>query len=104
MTSCAVASSIVTSTCSDLAPRSLLHYPPFSPCRSRLFTRIHGPDRFYKAGYDAGYEHGQAHGIFEGRALGQEKGFEVWEELGYYLGQARFWKEVVSKEDSPKKK
>lgn len=58
---------------------------------------------FYKSGYDAGFQHGQAHGVFEGRALGQEKGFEIWEELGYYKGTAIFWQAVAQLEQSKKK-
>jgi hypothetical protein len=58
---------------------------------------------FYKSGYNAGFSHGQAHGIFEGRTLGQEKGFEIWEELGYYQGTAIFWQAVAQNEPSKKK-
>ena len=64
--------------------------------------RIYGR-RFYEAGYKAGYEHGQAHGTFDGRALGQEKGFELWEELGYIQGQAKFWQAVYSEDPSKKR-
>lgn len=39
------------------------------------------------------------HGVFDGRALGQEKGFEVWEELGYYKGTAAFWQRVLEIKD-----
>ncbi|KAK9896893.1 DUF1715-domain-containing protein [Cystobasidium minutum MCA 4210] len=58
---------------------------------------------FYTSGYEAGFEHGKAHGVFEGRALGQEKGFEVFEELYYYAGQARFW-QAIAREDAKKQK
>lgn len=58
---------------------------------------------FYEAGYKAGYEHGQAHGTFDGRALGQEKGFELWEELGYIQGQAKFWLAVYAADASKKR-
>lgn len=43
---------------------------------------------FYEQGYKDGYAHGELHGVFEGRALGREKGFEIWEEIGFYEGQA----------------
>ncbi|CAD6580644.1 MAG: hypothetical protein CYPHOPRED_001323 [Cyphobasidiales sp. Tagirdzhanova-0007] len=58
---------------------------------------------FYKSGYEAGFQHGQAHGVFDGRALGQEKGFEIWEEIGYYLGQAKFC-EAVARTDPAKQR
>ncbi|KAL7007624.1 hypothetical protein EMMF5_002700 [Cystobasidiomycetes sp. EMM_F5] len=53
--------------------------------------------------YEAGFEHGKLHGIFEGRAMGQENGFEIWEELGYYRGQAEFWSAVIQADDSKKR-
>jgi len=37
------------------------------------------------------------HGLIEGRALGREKGFEMWEELGFYEGFARTWQAVYAK-------
>lgn len=58
---------------------------------------------FFTSGYEAGFDHGKAHGIFEGRALGQEKGFETFEELYYYAGQARFWQAVSLQNDKKKK-
>lgn len=58
---------------------------------------------FFNAGYKAGYEHGQAHGTFDGRALGQEKGFELWEELGYIQGQAKFWLAVYANDPGKKR-
>jgi predicted transposase YdaD len=45
--------------------------------------------RFYDVGYQDGYTHGQKHGLIEGRTLGKEKGYEMWEEVGFYLGSAR---------------
>lgn len=44
---------------------------------------------FYTAGYDEGFAHGRLHGLFEGRQLGQEKAWELWEEVGFYEGYAR---------------
>ena len=55
---------------------------------------------FYKQGFEGGFEHGKLHGIFEGRALGQDNGFDVWEELGYYRGQANFWTMLVQNDAS----
>lgn len=52
--------------------------------------------RFYTAGYEDGNAHGRLHGLIEGRALGTEKGFELWEELGFYEGAARLWTAVFS--------
>jgi hypothetical protein len=58
----------------------VLHLPSFS---------------FYASGYAEGFAHGALHGTFEGRALGKEKAFELWEEVGYYEGVAGFWKECL---------
>ncbi|RXK37882.1 hypothetical protein M231_04881 [Tremella mesenterica] len=52
--------------------------------------------RFYTQGYEEGHAHGALHGIYEGRALGQEKAFELWEEVGYYEGFAEVWVELLS--------
>lgn len=49
----------------------------------------------FAAGHAEGFAHGALHGTFEGRALGQEKAFELWEELGYMEGVARSWLEVM---------
>jgi hypothetical protein len=76
--------------CRQLAPLTATVYP-------------FNPHSFYTSGYEAGFEHGRAHGVFEGRALGQEKGFETFEELYYYAGQARFW-QAVAQEDIKKRK
>ncbi|KAK4057762.1 hypothetical protein OIO90_000981 [Microbotryomycetes sp. JL221] len=45
--------------------------------------------QFYAAGYNAGQPHGSLHGLFEGRALGREKAWDMWTELGHYEGTAR---------------
>lgn len=37
-------------------------------------------------------EHGKIHGRIEGREFGKTKGFEMWEELGFYEGFANVWK------------
>lgn len=44
----------------------------------------------YEQGFSEGQEHGKLHGLFEGRQLGLLKGFEIWEEIGYMEGIARF--------------
>lgn len=44
---------------------------------------------FYDTGYADGHAHGALHGLFEGRQLGQEKAWELWEEVGFYEGFAR---------------
>ena len=33
--------------------------------------------------------------LFRSRQLGKEKGFEMWEELGFYEGFAKLWKSVA---------
>ncbi|KAI0299978.1 hypothetical protein B0F90DRAFT_1725753 [Multifurca ochricompacta] len=57
---------------------------------------IHIEQTFYAMGYRDGYAHGRLHGLIEGRTLGAEKGFELWEELGFYEGAARLWTAVSS--------
>jgi predicted transposase YdaD len=53
-------------------------------------------ETFYQQGLAAGTAHGELHGLFEGRALGKEKAWELWEEVGYYQGVALFWKTVLT--------
>ena len=60
--------------------------------------------RFYKKGFEEGFEHGKLHGIFEGRALGREKAFELWEEIGFYEGQALIWQGVLDSRTDEKSK
>ena len=50
--------------------------------------------RFYDEGYADGFAHGALHGLYEGRALGQEKAYELWEEVGYYEGFAQTYLDV----------
>ena len=52
-------------------------------------------DVAYQDGYADGEAHGKLHGLFEGRELGTLKGFEVWEEIGFIQGAARFWLQVT---------
>lgn len=79
-------------------PRSALsqHHNPTPPSTTMdadyLLTL---EERFYQEGLDSGTPHGQLHGLFEGRALGREKGWELWEEVGYYEGVAKLWKAVL---------
>lgn len=49
----------------------------------------------YKEGFADGQAHGNLHGLFEGRELGTLKGFEVWEEIGFIQGIARFWHQAM---------
>jgi hypothetical protein len=60
-------------------------------------------ESFYQSGMASGLPHGQLHGLFEGRALGREKAWEIWEEVGYYEGTALLYKAILlarSKEDT----
>ncbi|KAF8554357.1 hypothetical protein OG21DRAFT_1398439, partial [Imleria badia] len=41
-----------------------------------------------------GFAHDRIHGLIEGRALGREKGFEIWEEIGFYERFALIWKAI----------
>jgi hypothetical protein len=36
--------------------------------------------------------------LFEGRAIGQEKAYEIWEEVGFMEGMALFWQTVAAKQ------
>jgi hypothetical protein len=40
------------------------------------------------------------HGLIEGKALGCEKGYEMWEELGFYQGFASTWRTFLSRHGS----
>ncbi|KAG5642556.1 hypothetical protein DXG03_002569 [Asterophora parasitica] len=53
---------------------------------------------FYETGYEDGFAHGRIHGLIEGRALGRAKGFEMWEELGFYEGFALMWLPIYEKQ------
>ncbi|KAK4705246.1 hypothetical protein P7C70_g961, partial [Phenoliferia sp. Uapishka_3] len=53
-------------------------------------------ETFYAQGMAVGRPHGELHGLFEGRALGREKCWELWEEVGYYEGAAQLWKAVLA--------
>ena len=53
-------------------------------------------ERFYQEGLASGQPHGELHGLFEGRALGREKCWELWEEVGYYQGAALLWRAVLT--------
>jgi len=48
--------------------------------------------QFYETGYAEGLADGKVQGHTEGRQFGAAKGFEMWEELGFYEGFAKVWK------------
>ncbi|PWY97822.1 hypothetical protein BCV70DRAFT_202573 [Testicularia cyperi] len=54
----------------------------------------------YQEGYRQGFDHGALHGTFEGRDLGRSKGFELWEEVGFYQGLAMTWKQIFEQAQS----
>ncbi|KAG1848526.1 hypothetical protein DFJ58DRAFT_906776 [Suillus subalutaceus] len=62
-----------------------------------LEALVHLEQTFYDAGYTDGFAHGRIHGLIEGRALGREKGFETWEEIGFYEGFATTWQAIYAK-------
>ena len=70
------------------------------PTRKASLTHYKPQYRYYQQGYKDGFEHGRLHGLFEGRAIGQEKAFEIWEEVGYIEGIALFWRAVAEKQTS----
>lgn len=57
--------------------------------------------KFYDEGYADGFAHGALHGLYEGRALGQEKAYELWEEVGYYEGFARTYLDLLPPAGGP---
>jgi len=84
----------------DFDLEDLVHLEQTSvPCFFSLIFGHAGENkqhRFYSIGYEDGYKHGRLHGLIDGRALGAEKGFELWEELGFYEGTARLWTAIAS--------
>lgn len=63
----------------------------------------HLESSFFQTGYRGGFAHGALHGLFEGRSIGKEKGFELWEEVGYYEGVAGLWRLVLDRPDGSAK-
>ncbi|KAG6817238.1 hypothetical protein H0H87_011295 [Tephrocybe sp. NHM501043] len=59
---------------------------------------VHLEQTFFETGFEDGFAHGKIHGLIEGRALGRAKGFEMWEELGFYEGFALMWKAIYEKQ------
>lgn len=57
--------------------------------------------KFYDAGFAEGFEHGKMEGHNEGLTYGLEKGYDMWEEIGFYEGFATLWKSIHSKGESP---
>lgn len=55
-------------------------------------------DKFYSSGFEAGRPHGRLHGLFDGRALGREKAWELWEEVGHYEGVCTLWLGVLTQQ------
>ena len=53
--------------------------------RKKVNTDLWSPVSMVR-GYHDGFAHRRIHGLIEGRGLGREKGFEMWEELGFYEG------------------
>jgi hypothetical protein len=42
-------------------------------------------NKFYLEGYEEGLFAGKEKGLLEGQTLGYKKGFEIWDELGFYF-------------------
>ncbi|KAF8079223.1 hypothetical protein FPV67DRAFT_1572414, partial [Lyophyllum atratum] len=59
---------------------------------------VHLEQTFYETGFEDGFAHGRIHGLIEGRSLGRAKGFEMWEELGFYEGFALMWMSIYEKQ------
>lgn len=55
--------------------------------------------RFFDSGHEEGYAHGRIHGLIEGRSLGNEKGFEMWEEIGFYEGFSIIWRSILEQQN-----
>ena len=65
----------------------------------RELTLVTRDYSYYQQGYKDGFDHGRLHGLFEGRAIGQEKAFEIWEEVGFIEGIALFWRNVAERQE-----
>lgn len=61
-----------------------------------LMRQIELTSRAYQEGFEQGRAHGERFGVFEGRAIGREKGIEIWDELGYYLGMCQIWRRALT--------
>jgi hypothetical protein len=71
-----------------------------SAAHDPLDSLNHVEASFFQSGYSSGFAHGKLHGLFEGRALGKEKAYELWEEVGYYEGVAGLWKLVLDRQSA----
>ncbi|KAL4399983.1 hypothetical protein ACI68E_002896 [Malassezia pachydermatis] len=56
----------------------------------------------YQLGYQEGERKGRTFGFIEGKALGLEKGFEIWSELAYYEGFINTFKDLLTKAEEAK--
>lgn len=52
----------------------------------------------YSDGYAAGLAKGDEIGTLEGLVMGRDKGFEIWEELGYYAGMSHLYERAIKSE------
>ncbi len=56
-------------------------------------------DMFEEYGKLDGYNQGLKNGELQGRMLGIEKGFEIAKEIGFYIGFAEYWIELLQNQE-----
>ncbi|KAF9652968.1 hypothetical protein BDM02DRAFT_2423009 [Thelephora ganbajun] len=78
----------------DVDIESLVHLEQSYAVTRRSLLSLMLRSRFYDEGYKDGFAHGRIHGLIEGRALGRTKGYEMFEELGFYEGFSLTWKKI----------
>ncbi|CAM0140670.1 enolase-phosphatase E1 [Umbelopsis sp. WA50703] len=61
-----------------------------------LENLLHLENMFQELGHEDGMRDGKRSGVIEGRVLGCEKGFEISNEVGFYMGCATLWTQLVS--------
>ncbi|THH06000.1 hypothetical protein EW145_g4392 [Phellinidium pouzarii] len=94
---CYFRSGLRTRTVTHCSPPRMATPP--APDAVDLEVLVDLEQQFYNVGYEGGLQHGQIHGRIEGRELGRNKGFDMWEELGFYEGFAKLWKTVKKYND-----
>jgi len=66
---------------------------------AELESLLNIEQKFYDEGFEDGLKHGKELGLIEGRTIGKGKGFEMWEELGFYEGFALMWQAVYTSQN-----
>ena len=56
--------------------------------------------RFFDEGYKEGLDRGTLLGREEGKTLGVQAGYELWDELGFYIGFATTWEAILTQQNN----